>query len=110
MKILTRSAIALIGAALISGQAVGANFGTLTLKASEIQTVDIGATGRNMRVCNDFFSSGPVVVTIGGNLPHDLSPGVCAEDIGDRLTVQSHASGLATVEFRPLNDVGIFSK
>ncbi len=132
VKILTRSAIALIGAALISGQAVGANFGTLTLKASEIQTVDIGATGRNMRVCNDFFSSGPVVVTIGGNLPpdrrdpekprrpvvvtiggnlpHDLSPGVCAEDIGDRLTVQSHASGLATVEFRPLNDVGIFSK
>src|SRR6266404_4317017 len=68
VKILTRSAIALIGAALISGQA------------------------------------------IGGNLPHDLSPGVCAEDIGDRLTVQSHASGLATVEFRPLNDVGIFSK
>jgi hypothetical protein len=49
MKIFTLSAIALIGAALISGQAAGANFGTLTLKASEIQTVDIGATGRNMQ-------------------------------------------------------------
>jgi hypothetical protein len=83
---------------------MGRNFGTLTLKASEIQTVDIGATGRNMRVCNDFFSSGPVVVTIGGNLPHDLSPGVCAEDIGDRVTVQSQADGLATVDFKSLCD------
>jgi hypothetical protein len=110
VKISTRSGIALIGAALISGQAVGANFGTLTLTAGERQTVDIGAAGRNMRVCNDFFSSGPIVVTIGGNLPHDLSPGVCAEDIGDRLTVQSNASSPATVEFRSLNDVGIFSK
>ena len=110
MKILTLSAIALIGAALISGQAFGANFGTLNLKAGEMQTVDIGATGRNMRVCNDFFSSGPIVVTIGGNLPHHLSPGICAEDIGNRLTVQSNASSPATVEFRSLNDVGVFAK
>jgi hypothetical protein len=101
---LTLCAIALIGAALISGQAVGANYGTLILQASETQTVAIGATGRNMRVCNDFFSSGPVAATIGGNLPRDLSPGVCAEDIGDRVTVQSHADGLATVDFKSLCD------
>jgi hypothetical protein len=104
MKILTLSAIALIGAALISGQAVGANYGTLILKAGETQTVAIGPTGRNMRVCNDFFSSGPVAATIGGNLPRDLSPGVCAEDIGDRVTVQSHAGGLATVAFKSICD------
>src|SRR6267378_4435285 len=110
MKILTLGAIVLVGAALTGGQAFAFNFGSVTLKPGETRTVDFSTSARTMRVCNDFFSSGPVVVTIGGSLPHDLSPGVCAEDIGDRLTVQSHASGLATVEFRPLNDVGIFSK
>ena len=110
MKTLTLSAITLIGAGLISSQAVAANFGSVTLKAGETQTVDIGATGRDMRVCNDFFSSGPIVVTIGGNVPHDLSPGLCAEDIGGRMMIQSHASGVATVDFQSLNDVGIFSE
>jgi hypothetical protein len=57
-----------------------------------------------MRVCNDFFSSGPIVVTIGGNVSHDLSPGVCAEDIGDRVTLQSRARGLATVDFKSICD------
>ncbi len=110
MKILTLCAIAMIGTALISGQAVGASFGSLTLQAGETQTVDIGTTGQNWRVCNDFFSSGPIVVRIGSNVPHDLSPGVCAEDIGDRVTIQSRASGPATVEFRSLSDVGVFAK
>ena len=110
MKILTLSAIALIGAALISGQAVGASFGTLTLPAGETQTIDIGETGQNWRICNDSFSPGPIVVRIGGNAPHDLSPGVCAEAIGDRVTVQSRASGPATVEFRAHGDVGVFAK
>jgi hypothetical protein len=110
MKILALSTIALIGVTLISGQAIGANFGALTLKAGETQTVDIGATSRNMRVCNDFFSSGQIVVTVGGNIPHYLSPGVCAEDIGDRVTFQSQASGPATVEFRSLNDVSVFAQ
>jgi hypothetical protein len=110
MQILTVSAIALIGAALISGQAVGASFGTLTLQAGETQTIDIGADRQNWRVCNDSFSSGPIVVTIAGNVPHDLSPGVCAEGIGDQVTIQSHARGLAAVEFRTLSDTGAFSK
>jgi hypothetical protein len=110
MKVLTLSAIVLIGTALISGQAVGASFGTLTLKAGETRTVYIGATAQNMRVCNDFLSSGPIVVTIGGNVPHDLSPGVCAEDVGDRMMIRSHANGRATVEFRSLSDVGVFAK
>jgi hypothetical protein len=106
MKFLTATAIALIGAgvSLTSGQAVAANVGIVTLRAGETQTVDIGATGRDMRVCNDFFSSGQIIVTIGGNVPHDLSPGVCAEDIGNRMKIQSLASGSATVDFRSLSD------
>jgi hypothetical protein len=104
MRILTMSALTLMGTALISAQAAGADFGTLTLKSGETQTVEIATTARHMRVCNDFFSSGPIVAAIDGNIPHDLMPGLCAEDIGARMTVQSHANGLATVDFRPLSD------
>ena len=105
MKISTLAAITLIGTGLISEAAAAASFGVVTIPAGNTRTIDIGYTGRTMRVCNDFFSSGRVVVTIGGNLAHDLSPGVCAEDIGDRMTIQSRASGFATVEYRPLSDV-----
>ena len=105
MKILTLSAITILGAGLVAGQAFAFNFGSVTLKPGETRTVDFSTSARTMRVCNDFFSSGAVVATIGGSLPHRLSPGVCAEEIGDRMTVQSHASGLATVEFRSLSDV-----
>src|SRR6267142_4732591 len=104
MKILTLSAIIILGAGLIAGQAFAFNFGSVTLKPGETRTVDFSTSARRMRVCNDFFSSGAVVATIGSSLPHHLSPGVCAEEIGDRMTVQSHASGLATVVFRALSD------
>jgi hypothetical protein len=104
MRILIMSASTIIGSVLICAQAIGADFGTITLKAGEAQTVDLATTARNMRVCNDFFSSGPIVATIGNNIPHDLSPGRCAEDYGERMTIQNHASSLATVDFRPLND------
>jgi hypothetical protein len=105
MKILTLSAITILGAGLIAGQAGAAvNFGSLSLKPGETRTVDMSTSARTMRVCNDSFSSGSVVATIGGAAPHDLLPGVCAEEIGDRMTIQSHASGLATVEFRSLSD------
>jgi hypothetical protein len=105
MKILTFASIVLMGAGLSSGQALALNFGSVTLKPGETRTVDLSTSARTMRVCNDFFSTGAIIATIGGSLPHDLSPGVCAEEIGDRMTIQSHASGLATIEFRSLSDV-----
>jgi hypothetical protein len=110
MKILPLTAFILTGSCLISGQAFGVSSGALTLTGGETKTVDIGPTARNMRVCNDFFSAGPIVVTIDSNLARDLPPGVCAEDIGDRLTIQSRASGPAIVAFRAIGDVGIFAK
>src|SRR5258708_18863441 len=103
MKILTLGAIALLGTGLISGQAARANFGMVTLKPGKTQTVDISATGRNTRVCNDFFSSGPIVVTISDNAPHNLSPGECAEDFGERMMIPSRARGLGTVKFLTYN-------
>ena len=102
MRVLTLSVITLLGA--IAGQAGAAGFGSLILKAGETQNVYTGTSGYNMRVCNDFFSSGAVVVTISGNVSHDLSPGQCAEDIGDRLVVQNDSSGPARVDFRSVND------
>jgi hypothetical protein len=95
----TLGAIILIGAGLISGQAAGANSGIVTLKPGETKTVDIDATGRNTRACNDFFSSGRIIVTIGDNSAHNLSPGECAEDFGGRMIIQSRASGVSTVKF-----------
>ena len=103
MKILSLSVIALIGTGLTAGQAFGANFGSLTVNGGETQTVDIGPTARNVRVCNDLSSAGPIVVVIDDNVPRNLSPGICAQDIGDRLTIQSRASGPAVVAFRTMN-------
>src|SRR5260370_5346998 len=102
MKILTLSAIIILAAGLIAGQALAFNFGSVTLKPGETRTVDFSTSARTMRVCNDFFSPGAVVATIGGSLPHHLSPCVCAEEIGDRMTVLIHASGLATIVLRSL--------
>jgi hypothetical protein len=104
MKFLTLGAITLIGAGMIGGQAVAVEFGSVTLQAGETQTIHIGATARRMRACNELFSAGPIVITIGSNIPHSLSPGVCAEDIGDRMIIQSRASGLAKVYFRSIDN------
>jgi len=101
----TLAAMVLIGAGLSGGQALALNFGSVTLKPGEVRTIDFTTSTLTMRVCNDFFSAGAVVTTIGDSPPHDLSPGLCAEEIGYRMTIQSHASGPATVEFRSLSDV-----
>ena len=104
MKALMVNMIGFLGAGLIVAQADASSFGSLTLKAGEAQSVYVGTSSYNMRVCNDFYSSGPVVVTISGNSPHNLSPGQCAEDIGDRIVIQSRSGGPTRVDFRSLND------
>ena len=104
MKIPMLGAIALIGAGLISGPAFGAEFGMVSLRAGERHDIDIGSTGRNLRVCNDYFSAGSILVTIGDHQAHDLSPGICTEENGARMIVESHASGPATVNFQPICD------
>jgi hypothetical protein len=45
-------------------------------------------------------------MTVAGNPSHDLLPGVCAEDVHDRMTVQSHAPGQVTIEYRAVYDPG----
>jgi hypothetical protein len=104
MKTSIASTIILLGAGLMGSQAVGASFGTVVLKAGETRIVDIASTARELRVCNDFFSAGPITATIGGNFSHDLQPGRCTEDRGDRMTIVSHATGETTIDYRPIGD------
>ena len=103
-RILTLSVVALLSAAPMASPALASFFGSITLKPGEARRVFTGVAGLNMRVCNDFFSSGSATVTIADNTPHDLLPGRCAEDIGDRIAVQSHASGQVTITYRSLQD------
>ncbi len=104
MKISMLGAIVLLGICLAHAPAAAANFGRVTLQPGELRKIDIGPTGRSLRVCNDIASAGTVVVVIGDNTPHALSPGLCAEDIGARLTVRSHAGGPATVDYKAICD------
>ena len=80
----------------------GEQAGALADNAGQAQQVRTGLPAMNMRVCNDFFSTGGATVTVAGNTPHDLLPGRCAEDIGDQFLVQSHASGQVTIDYRSI--------
>jgi hypothetical protein len=97
---------AALGIGLAASQAAADYFGSLTLKPGETQKIRIGTTARNMAVCNDIFSAGAAEVTIAANDPHDLQPGVCAEDIGDRMSIQSRSKGPVTIVYRPIYDQG----
>jgi hypothetical protein len=96
--------LALAAFALIPGTILAASFGAVTLQPGASKSVTLGVASRNLRVCNDSGSAGAVLVTIGGNAPHYLSSGLCAEDIGDRLTIQSLAAGPATVDYKATCD------
>jgi hypothetical protein len=101
---LAGSAAALLGAAGLGSPALADYFGSINLGPGEALQVYTGPPSLNLRVCNDFSSSGTATVTIAENTPHDLQPGRCAEDIGDRITVQSHAGGQVTINYRALRD------
>ena len=105
-RLLAAIGVNLMALGLINNQAVADYFGSLTLKPGEARQLYIGTTARNLRVCNDFFSSGSATVTIGDNFSHELLPGVCAEDIGDRMTIHSHASGQVRIDYRAIYDQG----
>jgi hypothetical protein len=88
----------------MASPALAGFFGSITLRPGEAQQISTKVPGLNMHVCNDFNSAGAATVTIADNRPHDLLPGHCAEDIGDRIAVQSHASGRVTIVYRSLQD------
>lgn len=97
------SAIAFTCLAL-SCRAFAVDFGIVTLDHGAAKSVSIGGSGRTLRVCNDAGSASSVLVTIGGNAPHYLASGLCAEDIGDRVTMQNLGSGTATIDYKATCD------
>ena len=105
MKSLSITVIAIAWMALPCA-AVAADFGIVTLDHGGGKTVSIGSSGRTLRVCNDAGSSSAVLVTIGTNATHYLASGLCAEDIGAQVTMQSLGSGTARVDYKATCDSG----
>ena len=96
-------AVVLTFALAASSPASARNFGSLTLKAGETQTVSIFGFGgyQRVRVCNDLQSVGAVKVTIRPRDPRVLQPGLCTEDSGDQIEFINQGSGQALVEYDP---------
>jgi hypothetical protein len=92
------------GCMALSFNAIAADFGVVSLDHGAAKSVSIGGSGRNLRVCNDAGSASSVLVTIGGNAPRYLTSGLCAEDIGDRVTMQNLGSGTATIDYKATCD------
>ena len=87
----------------VSNPGLARNFGQVTLKSGETQTVSIfGAGGyQRVRVCNDTQSISAVKVTIRPRDPKVLQPGLCTEDSGDQIEFVNQGSGQAVVEYDP---------
>ncbi len=80
--------------------ALAVDFGVVSLDHGAAKSVSIGGSSRTLRVCNEAGSASSVLVTIGGNVPHYLASGLCAEDIGDRVTMLNLGSGRATIDYK----------
>jgi len=104
-QLVKRSSI-LVGiaiAALAAGPALARNFGMVTLKGGETQTVSIVGFGgyQQVRVCNDATSASNVKVTIRPRDPQLLQPGMCTENTGDQIEFANQGSGQAVVSYNP---------
>ena len=81
-------------AGLFSARAAEAQeFGSFTLKPGETRGFRIGATYRNIRLCNDAESAGTLDATIGDHDMIHLVPGLCAEQSGDTILLHNAADG-----------------
>jgi hypothetical protein len=71
---------AVISIGLSGPQALAADNGTFSLKSKEAQLIVVGTTARELRICNDVASGGPIGTTLGSRGPLVLQPGNCADD------------------------------
>jgi hypothetical protein len=79
------------------------NFGQVTLRGGETQTVSIFGPGgyQRVRVCNDAQSLANVKVTIRPREAKLLQPGLCTEESGDQIEFVNQGAGQAVVEYDP---------
>jgi hypothetical protein len=87
-----------LGAA--SAEAVPYQWGSFSVKPGETKRIDL-SIGREVRVCNDFFSGATISVAVGPHDPHRLMPGLCTDDIGSDFVVTNHGSGRAFGTWAP---------
>jgi hypothetical protein len=87
-----------VGIGLFVPQALAADNGNFSLKSRETQLIVVGTTARELRICNDVASGGPIGITLGSSGPLVLRPGNCADDMADRIlaTNQSSATAMGT--------------
>ena len=99
-KVSLAAAILVVAA---SAPAMARNFGQVTLKGGETQTVSIFGPGgyQRVRVCNDATSLSNVKVTIRPRETKLLQPGLCTEESGDQIEFANQGSGGALVEYDP---------
>ena len=91
---------AVIGVGLYAPQAMAADNGDFSLKPGEAKQIVIGAPARELRICNNSASGGPIGITLGDHTPLVLQPGMCADDMGDRILATNQGSAPAMGTWR----------
>jgi hypothetical protein len=74
---------AVVGIGLFATQVMAAASGDFSLKPREAKEIYIGATARELRICNDVASGSPIGITLGGHSPVVLPPGECTYEMGE---------------------------
>ena len=91
---------AVISISVSGPQALAADNGSFFLRSKEAQLIVIGTTARELRICNDVASGGPIGTTLGSRGPLVLQPGNCADDMGDRILATNPGSATAMGTWR----------
>jgi hypothetical protein len=91
---------AVVGIGLLAPQAMAAASGNFSLKPKEAKEIWIGATARELRICNDIASGGPIGITLGGHSPLVLGPGQCTYEMGDRILATNQGDNPAMGTWR----------
>ena len=79
----------------VSAQAVPYQYGNFSLRPGETRQIGL-LIGREVKVCNNYQSSGAMTIVVSGHEPHFLFPGVCADDVGDVILATNHGNGATT--------------
>ncbi len=90
-------AVAIAG---FAGSAAAAELGSFTLQAGQSQTIRIGSTYRQLKVCNDSESAGLLDAIIGTSDVIHLKPGICAEWNGDTIQLRNMSNGVVSGIYR----------
>ena len=90
-------AVAIAG---LAGGAAAAELGSFTLQAGQSQTIRIGSTYRQLKVCNDTESAGLLDAIIGTSDVIHLKPGICAEWNGDTIQLRNMSNGVVSGIYR----------